>query len=130
MRRQPRAGWAVEYLFTAGANVTQRDVTNNTPLQLAIWAETTAQEAKYNKQFPARQPPTTQALLRSEHGIGDKPKLGHALADAADANSLNTFLCFVDLGADVTWRANKETPTTLHHAALKVSASSLVNQQI
>ena len=85
-----------------------------------------------NKQLPARQRATIQALLRSEHGIGDKPKLGHALADAADANSLNinTFQCFVDLGAAVTWRANKETPTTLHHAALKVSASSLVNQQI
>lgn len=119
MHEAAAQGWpeAVEYLFTAGANVIQCDVTNKTPLQLAIWAETTAQDAKYNKQFPARQRATIQALLRSEHGIGDKPKLGHALADAADANSLNAFQFFVDLGADVTWRANKETPTALHHAA-------------
>ncbi len=112
-------GWpeAVEYLLTTGAKVTQRDVTNKTPLQLAIWAETTAQNAKYNKQFPARQQATIQALLHSEPGVGDRSKLGHALADAADANSLNAFQCVVDLGADVTWRANKETPTALHYGA-------------
>jgi len=38
----------VGYLLTTGAKVTQRDITNKTPLHLAMGAETTAQDAKYN----------------------------------------------------------------------------------